>query len=174
MVSAFGASTLDTERYELRRAGTVCPLEPHAVDILTYFLQHPERVVTKRELLEQLWPGRFVADGILAQRIMTIRKAIGDSGKTQQCIETVRGRGYRFAAEVSVHPTARRMDAFSPTTVAPDQRGRGDRASPAPGPSPGHCASPLAGVGVARDGGQWLRARRSATSAFQPPATLRR
>jgi hypothetical protein len=39
MVYAFGAYTLDTDRYELRRAGTVCPLEPHAVDILTYFLQ---------------------------------------------------------------------------------------------------------------------------------------
>ena len=64
MVYAFGAYTLDTDRYELRRAGTVCPLEPHAVDILTYFLQHPDRVVTKRELLEQLWPGRFVGEGI--------------------------------------------------------------------------------------------------------------
>src|SRR6202035_3536885 len=119
MVYAFGAYTLDTDRYELRRAGTVCPLEPHAVDILTYFLQHRDRVVTKRELLEQLWPGRFVGEGILAQRIMTIRKAIGDSGQTQQCIETVHGRGYRFAAEVSVHTNARRVDTSSPTTVAP-------------------------------------------------------
>jgi hypothetical protein len=54
----------------------VCPLEPHAVDILTYFMQHRDRVVTKRELLKQLWPGRFVGEGILAQRVMTIRKAI--------------------------------------------------------------------------------------------------
>ena len=169
MVYAFGAYTLDTDRYELRRAGTVCPLEPHAVDILTYFLQHRERVVTKRELLEQLWPGRFVAEGILAQRIMTIRKAIGDSGQTQQCIETVRGRGYRFAAEVSVHPTARRVDAFSPTTAAPDQRGRGDRASPAPAVSPGHCACSLAGVGVSRDGGQWLRAGGARPALFSRP-----
>ena len=107
MVYAFGAYTLDTDRYELRRAGTVCPLEPHAVDILTYFLQHRDRVVTKRELLEQLWPGRFVGEGILAQRMMTIRKAIGDSGQTQQCIKTVHGRGYRFAAEVAVHTNAR-------------------------------------------------------------------
>ena len=103
MIYAFGACTLDTDRYELRRAGTVCPLEPHAVDILTYFLQHRDRVVTKRELLEQLWPGRFVGEGILAQRMMTIRKAIGDSGHAQQCIKTVHGRGYRFAAEVTVH-----------------------------------------------------------------------
>jgi DNA-binding winged helix-turn-helix (wHTH) protein/predicted ATPase len=134
MVYAFGAYTLDTDRYELQRAGTVCPMEPHAIDILTYFLQHRDRVVTKRELLEQLWPGRFVGEGILAQRIMTIRKAIGDSGQTQQSIETVHGRGYRFAAEVSVHTNARTVDAFSPATVALDQRSRGDRSSAAPAP----------------------------------------
>ena len=106
MIYAFGAYTLDTDRYELRRAGMVCPLEPHAVDILTYLLQHRDRVVTKRELLEQLWPGRFVGEGILAQRLMTIRKAIGDSGQNQHCIKTVHGRGYRFAAEVAVHADA--------------------------------------------------------------------
>ena len=86
MIYAFGACTLDTDRHELRRAGMVCPLEPHAVDILTYLLQHRDRVVTKHELLEQLWPDRFVGEGILAQRLMTIRKAIGDSGQNQHCI----------------------------------------------------------------------------------------
>ena len=122
MIYAFGAYTLDTDRYELRRAGMVCPLEPHAVDILTYFLQHRDRVVTKRELLEQLWPGRFVGEGILAQRLMTIRKAIGDSGQNQHCIKTVHGRGYRFAAEVAVHTNARSLDASSPASSAPDER----------------------------------------------------
>jgi DNA-binding winged helix-turn-helix (wHTH) protein/predicted ATPase len=136
MVYGFEACTLDTDRYELRCAGSVCPLEPHALDILMYFLQHRGRVVTKRELLEQLWPGRFVGEGILAQRIMTIRKAIGDSGQTQRCIATVHGHGYRFAAEVSVYTTARRVDEFSPTTVAPGQGSRGDRCSPAPASRP--------------------------------------
>ena len=46
MIYAFGAYTLDTDRYELRQAGELCALEPHAVDILAYLLQHRERVVT--------------------------------------------------------------------------------------------------------------------------------
>jgi predicted ATPase/DNA-binding winged helix-turn-helix (wHTH) protein len=106
MIYAFEAYTLDTDRYELRRAGKLCPLEPHALDILAYLLEHRDRVVTKHELLEHLWPNRFVGEGILAQRLMTIRKAIGDSGRSQHCIKTLHGRGYRFAASVAVHTNA--------------------------------------------------------------------
>jgi hypothetical protein len=103
---------------------------------------------------------------------MTIRKAIGDSGQTQQCIETVHGRGYRFAAEVSVHTNARRVDAFSPTTVALDQRGRGDRSSPAPASRQATVPAPSQ-VKASRANPAMAQSRRSATSA-QPPAALRR
>ena len=138
MIYAFGACTLDTDRYELRRAGMVCPLEPHALDILTYLLQHRDRVVTKHELLEQLWPNRFVGEGILAQRLMTIRKAIGDSGQTSALHQTVHGRGYRFAAEVAVHADARRVVVFSPTTSS---QTRGQRVVlPCASLSPCNCA----------------------------------
>ena len=106
MIYAFGAYTLDTDCYELRQAGRLCTLEPHAVDILAYLLQHRERVVTKQELLERLWPNRFVSEGILAQRLMMIRRAIGDSGRSQHCIKTLHGRGYRFSADVAVHAKA--------------------------------------------------------------------
>jgi DNA-binding winged helix-turn-helix (wHTH) protein/predicted ATPase len=115
MIYAFGAYTLDTDRYELRRAGLVCPLEPHALDILAYLLQHRDRVVTKHELLERLWPNRFVGEGILAQRLMMIRKAIGDSGSSQHCIKTLHGRGYRFAAEVAEHASALLFGDSPPT-----------------------------------------------------------
>jgi DNA-binding winged helix-turn-helix (wHTH) protein len=81
------------------------------VDILTYLLQHRDRVVTKHELLDRLWLGRVVGEGILAQRLMTIRNSIGNSGRSQHCIKTVHGRGYRFAASVEVHPSA---DSFAP------------------------------------------------------------
>jgi len=106
MIYAFDAYTLDTDRYELRHAGRVCRLEPQALDILAYLLEHRDRVVTKHELLEHLWPNRFVGEGILAQRLMTIRKAIGDSGRSQCWIKTLHGRGYRFAASVAVHTNA--------------------------------------------------------------------
>jgi len=137
MIYAFGACTLDTDRHELRRAGMVCRLEPHALDILTYLLQHRDRLITKHELLDQLWPNRFVGEGILAQRLMTIRRAIGDSGQNQHCIRTVHGRGYRFASEVSVHTNERRDGAFPPTASTLDDTAQAaGRSSLAPASRP--------------------------------------
>ena len=63
-------------------------------------LQHRDRVVTKHELLENLWPDQFISEVTLNHCLMVARKAIGDSGRTQRCIKTLHGRGYRFIAAV--------------------------------------------------------------------------
>ena len=52
----FGDCELDTERYELRRAGVVA-LEPKAFRVLVHLLRHHGRAVAKRDLLQELWPG---------------------------------------------------------------------------------------------------------------------
>ena len=96
----FGGYELDTQRYELRHAGTPRALEPQAFNVLVYLVQHRDRVVSKEELLEQLWPQQYVSEAILSQRLMLVRKAVGDSGSQQQVIKTVRRRGYRFIATV--------------------------------------------------------------------------
>jgi len=140
MIYAFETYTLDTDRYELRHAGALCPLEPHALDILAYLLAHRDRVVTKQELLEHLWPQRCVSEGILTQRLMMIRKAIGDSGRRQHCIKTIHGRGYRFIAPVAVHALAPRHGGL-PATAAPGEPAR-------------HGEAPPAGV-VVPDGAPW-------------------
>ncbi len=53
----FGDCILDTQRYELRRAGTRIPLRPKVFQVLAYLLAHRDRLVAKQELLEHLWPG---------------------------------------------------------------------------------------------------------------------
>jgi DNA-binding winged helix-turn-helix (wHTH) protein len=53
----FGECTLDTERYELRRAGQVVPLAPQAFKVLVYLVQHHGRAVGKQDLLQAFWPG---------------------------------------------------------------------------------------------------------------------
>ena len=58
----FGDYTLDTDRYELRRAGTPVSLGPKPFALLTYLLQHRDRAVAKEELLAQLWPQQFVSE----------------------------------------------------------------------------------------------------------------
>src|SRR5262245_60168421 len=98
----FADYELDTRLYELRHAGQPCKLEPQVFNVLLYLIEHRERVVTKDELLEQLWPNHFISEVTLNHRIMAARKAIGDSGRAQRCIQTLHGRGYRFIAAVCV------------------------------------------------------------------------
>ena len=102
MIYAFGAFELDTRVYELRRRGDVCPVEPQVFDVLTYLAEHRDRVVSKEELLEKLWPDRFVSETTLTSRLKAARKAVGDDGKAQSVIRTLHGRGYRFVADVRI------------------------------------------------------------------------
>src|SRR4029450_5851646 len=100
MIYVFGDYELDTRLYELRRAGQPCKLEPQVFDVLAHLIEHRDRVVTKHELLHNLWPNQFISEVTLNHRLMEARKAIGDSGRAQRCIKTVHGRGYRFIAGV--------------------------------------------------------------------------
>src|SRR5881628_877033 len=101
VIYVFGEWTLDTQRYELSRAGCVRRLRRKAFQVLTYLLAHPDRVVAKQELCEQVWPQQFISDAALESTIKAVRQAIGDSGRGQRLIQTVYGQGYRFVAAVT-------------------------------------------------------------------------
>ena len=100
MIYAFEDYELDVPRYELRYAGKLVKLEPQVFNILAYLIQHRDRVVTKDEIRERLWPGRFVSEATITSRLTAARRAIGDRGRTQRLIQTLHGRGYRFIASV--------------------------------------------------------------------------
>jgi DNA-binding winged helix-turn-helix (wHTH) protein/tetratricopeptide (TPR) repeat protein len=96
----FGDCELSIERRELRRDGTLVPVEPQVFDVLVHLLAHRERVVTKNELLDEVWGDRFVSESALSSRIKSVRRALGDTGRDQRIIRTVHGRGFRFVADV--------------------------------------------------------------------------
>lgn len=100
-VVSFGDCQLDLDRMELRRAGETVPIEPQVFDVLAYLVQHRDRLVTKHELLDEIWGSRFVSESALTSRIKSARKAIGDTGRDQRMIRTVHGRGYRFVAQIA-------------------------------------------------------------------------
>ena len=100
MIYAFGSFELDTDLFELRRDGTSVPVEPQVFNVLAYLVAHRDRVVTKNELLDNVWGDRFVSESALTTRIKAARRAVGDDGQQQHVIRTVHGRGYRFVAEV--------------------------------------------------------------------------
>jgi pimeloyl-ACP methyl ester carboxylesterase/DNA-binding winged helix-turn-helix (wHTH) protein len=98
----FDRFQLDTALYELRRDGEPVALEPQVFTVLAYLVEHRDRVVTKNELIDHVWPERFISEAALTSRLMAARRAIGDSGQEQRYIRTLHGRGYRFVADVHV------------------------------------------------------------------------
>ncbi len=71
--------------------GRLASLSSRAFDILTFLIEHNDRVVTKDELLDRVWPGTFVEESNLTVHIAALRKLLG-----RETIATVSGRGYRF------------------------------------------------------------------------------
>ena len=93
MVFQFNQITLDTAQYRLCLAGSPISVEPQVFDLLVYLLENRDRVVTRGELLENLWKDKVVTDSALGARIKDARKAVGDNGKQQNIIKTIHGRG---------------------------------------------------------------------------------
>ncbi|MBJ7338270.1 alpha/beta fold hydrolase [Mycolicibacterium sp.] len=102
----FDDFVLDTARYELRRGDSVIRVEPQVFDVMTQLVGNHERLVTKEELFDSVWGGRFVGEAALTSRIKAARHALGDDGESQRYIRTVRGRGYQFVGTLVVDEPA--------------------------------------------------------------------
>ncbi len=94
----FGLFRIDvTERLLFGEKGAV-PLTPKAFDTLICLVENRGRVLSREDLMAQVWPDSFVEENNLAQNISTLRKVLGADGA--KLIETVPKRGYRFVADV--------------------------------------------------------------------------
>ena len=102
----FDDFALDTARYELRRGDEVIKVEPQVFDVMTQLVSNHDRFVTKEELFDTVWGGRFVGEAALTSRIKAARRALGDDGESQRLIRTVRGRGYQFVGTIETPAAA--------------------------------------------------------------------
>ncbi len=100
MILTFGEFELDIDRFELRHNGQPRKVEPKVFDLMIHFAKNPGQVFSRDDLIEVVWHGRVVSDATVSTCIKSVRKALGDSGDSQRYITTVRGRGFRFTAEV--------------------------------------------------------------------------
>lgn len=96
----FGPFSLDPTERVIFRDGTPVPLTPKVFDTLVCLVRNRGRLLTKDELLKEVWPGTFVEEVNLAVNISTLRKTLGESPQDPRYIATVQGRGYRFVADV--------------------------------------------------------------------------
>lgn len=96
----FDDVTIDVDAQQLHRAGSEVAVQPQVLDVLIHLITHRDRVVSKNELLDEIWQHRFVTESAITSRIKSARQAIGDNGREQRLIRTIHGRGYRFVGTV--------------------------------------------------------------------------
>ncbi|NVK57779.1 MAG: winged helix-turn-helix domain-containing protein [Alteromonadaceae bacterium] len=75
-------------------------LEPMVVELLSYFCRHTGRLISKDELIEQVWLSRIVSDNAVSKLVTKLRKALNDDVKQPRYIATLPKKGYKFIAEV--------------------------------------------------------------------------
>ncbi len=92
---------LEGRLQRLLRNGKIVPLKPKAYDLLCRLLAEPDRVLSKDELLDYLWPRQAVGEANLTQTIYELRQALGETARDASWIETVPRRGYRFKGDVA-------------------------------------------------------------------------
>lgn len=84
--------------------GEVVPLKPKVIETLELLVKAKGRLVTKDELMLQLWPDTIVEESNLTQNIYLLRKVLGTDANGRGYIETVPKRGYRLAISEQVTP----------------------------------------------------------------------
>jgi DNA-binding winged helix-turn-helix (wHTH) protein len=109
----FGAFRLDEPGRVLRLAEREVPLQPRVFDLLAYLIRNRERVVSKDELLDTLWPDVTVTENSLQRAVSTLRTVLRE-GAMESALRNFPGKGYRFcidAESAAAPPAASMVDA---------------------------------------------------------------
>src|SRR4051794_29705786 len=96
----FGPFRLDANEHVLLRGDAAVHLTEKVFNILLLLVERGGHLVTKEELMEQVWPDIAVEENNLTVSVSALRKALGEKQEGGQYIETVSKRGYRFIADV--------------------------------------------------------------------------
>jgi TolB-like protein/tetratricopeptide (TPR) repeat protein len=111
---------------QVRDGATARHVEPQVMDLLVFLARRPGQVVSKDEIIDGVWEGRFIAEATLTRSIADLRRTLGDSRRRPAFIETIAKRGYRLVAAVST------AEGGAPAVRA-DEDGA---IAPAPSPEP--------------------------------------
>ncbi|MCH4562519.1 winged helix-turn-helix domain-containing tetratricopeptide repeat protein [Halomonas sp. EGI 63088] len=99
MIYRFERFVFDPDAARLLDSGQPVPLEPQVLSLLTYLVENRDRIVSKDELIDEIWQGRVVSDAALNTRIRAVRRALGDDRAQQRFLRTYPKRGFQFVAE---------------------------------------------------------------------------
>lgn len=98
----FGEYILDIEHSRLLNASdnSEILIEPKTFELLRLFIERPNAVISRQDILEKLWVGSVVTDNAINKLIGNLRKLLGDNAKKPNYIQTVPKRGYRLVCNV--------------------------------------------------------------------------
>lgn len=120
----FPTFSLDLAAELIEIDGATKRLRPKTWSVFLYLVHNPGRVVTKEELLQQVWPDTIVSEDMPRISIGELRTALGDAPRSPTVVETVHGRGYRLLVKPRSTSQARRPSIavfpFVPDIPNPD------------------------------------------------------
>ncbi len=96
----FNGFRLDVSERLLLYKSVPLQIPEKAFETLRMLVRNSGRLVTKEDLLSDVWAGAFVEENNLDKSISTLRRALGEKAGKTKLIETVRGHGYRFVPDV--------------------------------------------------------------------------
>src|SRR5215467_6398540 len=96
----FGPYRFDPARLVLWRGDQLVPVPLKDLETLLVLLEHPGEVVSKDELLQNVWPGTFIEEANVARHVSNLRALLAEDSGSLTFIETIPKRGYRFVAPV--------------------------------------------------------------------------
>ena len=96
----FDDFNLDVAERLLLRGGSSLPLPEKALETLCALVKRANHLVSREELLNEVWTDAFVEENNLDKNISLLRQILGERTDGKKFIETVRGRGYRFVASI--------------------------------------------------------------------------
>jgi DNA-binding winged helix-turn-helix (wHTH) protein len=102
----FGPFTVDEDRQRVSCGGQPVELTPKSYKTLLHLVRNPGCLVTRRELIETVWPDTVVEEGNLHWTVSAVRKALAAHDPGGVYIATARGQGYRFVRPVEPGRTA--------------------------------------------------------------------
>ncbi len=122
----FGPFTFDPSEETLRRGEELIDLPSRTASVLKYLIENRDRLISKEELKEQIWPTVYVELNSIDQHISRIRDALGDSPKASNFIKTKYKRGWQFVApaverEVAVSAVSFEAPTSSDVLAAPSE-----------------------------------------------------
>jgi Tol biopolymer transport system component/DNA-binding winged helix-turn-helix (wHTH) protein len=100
----FDDVVVDPSNLRLTVGGAIRPVEPKSFRLLQFLIENRDRVVSKDEIFQAVWPDVTVTDNALTRAVAQVRKALDDDPKEPRYIETVPTVGYRFLAAVTTGP----------------------------------------------------------------------